>query len=101
MGARNLEDTKTHFAAVLERQMALAKHLYTGTNYVTNLRTSYERLVGLCVWRYECLDAVIYISDDGKFGFRALKFYNDGIDYRVGSYQESEARALQEAIHLL
>ncbi len=90
-----------NFQATTKLQLKLAEKLYTGQNYISNLKASYERLVGVVVWRYESLDAVIYVHDSGTFGFKAIKFYNDGIDYRVGSYQESEKLALNEAIHVL
>ncbi len=99
MGAKKLNEV---FRKHTERQLILSAHLNcTNDSYFERLKKAYERELGVSVWRYECLDAVIYIQNAGQHGFKAVKFYNDGIDFRIGSYQESESQALNEAIHLL
>jgi hypothetical protein len=60
-----------------------------------------EGWVGVLCTKHDCLDATVYVQDCGTHGFRAIKFYNDGLDIRVGSFQESQKLALQESINLL
>lgn len=97
MSAKKLNEI---FAELTRRQLALVTEIGPQA-YTDRLRASYERLVGVTVWRHEGFDCTIYIQDCGQFGFKAIKFYNCGIDYRIGSFQESEAQALHEAINTL
>lgn len=99
MGAKKLDQV---FKKQTERQLVLSAHLVTDNDsYIVRLKKAYERELGITVWRHDCYDAVVYIQSAGQHGFKAIKFYNDGIDYRVGSYQESEAQALHEAVNVL
>lgn len=96
MGAKKLVDV---FQAMTDTQLQLAGG--TEGTYTERLKASYRRLVGVTVWEHQAFDAIIYVQDCGQFGFKAIKFYNCGIDYRIGSFQESEAQALHEAINTL
>ncbi len=99
MGAHKLHEMRQ-----LRVQLEVARSLNIineQQSYFEQLQRSYEALVGVTVWRHECLDAVIYVQNAGQHGFKAIKFYNDGIDFRVGSFQESEAQALHEGVNTL
>ncbi len=45
-------------------------------------------------------DSIFFIRKEDQ-GFKPVKFYNNGIDYREGSYSEGLAEAYNEAVLLL
>lgn len=83
---------------IIETQLDLAKQLYSAENQAIKLKESYELLTNIICTKHTTYDSVFFISDDGALGFRAIKFYNDSSDYRVGSYHPSAAEAYSEAL---
>lgn len=85
-------------AAINQLQNQLAQELYTGAGYVRKLKEYYDRLLGINCTRHYTYDSTFYICDDGALGFRAIKFYNDSTDYRIGAYQPGAAEAYTDAL---
>lgn len=81
------------------KQLALAEQLYgPDTNY-TRLKDCYELFhkVNMCT-KHTTHDSTFFIIDAGFSGFKVIKFYDGGVDYRnIGSF-ESLAEAYSMAI---
>lgn len=58
------------------------------------LLTDYETLYrcGMCT-KHHMHDGIVFINDEGVVGFEAIKFHNDGMDYRMLGYYPSPAEA--------
>lgn len=87
---------------VLAKQLELAESLFGDSTKYARLLNRYETMykVNLCT-KHTTHDSVFYIIDEGKAGFKAIKFYNDTQDFRVGGFNASQAEAYNEAIHVL
>lgn len=62
------------------------------------LKRSYDRMVGKIATKHYTHDATFYIVSDKILGYRAVKFFNDSSDYRVGAYHPSPSEAYSDAL---
>lgn len=97
MTAKKFLDTDK-LQAIVERQIYLAKELHTGANLTAQLKANYERVLSDTCTKHSTHDSTFYIQDCGAFGFRAIKFYNNTTDYRVGGFHNSMSEAYSDAI---
>lgn len=68
---------------------------------IKDLVMEYDRqhALGLAT-KHHTHDSTIYIIQSSN-GFRAFKFYDDGVDYRISSYSPCPAMAYSEAVVIL
>lgn len=89
--------TKLH--EVVARQEVMAETLFgTGEAKYTNLMEHYEKLytAGL-VTKHHTYDSVFFIGFEG-LGFKATKFYFDGLHIRVSGWLQTPAECYTEAL---
>jgi hypothetical protein len=93
---------KDKFDQITSKQLELAASLYGEKTQYLRLFKAYNAwaAVNLCQ-KHSTHDSIFFIVDEGAFGFKTVKFYLDGEDYRVGGYNASLAEAYNEAIHVL
>ena len=98
MGIKKLQEK---FARTAQNQLDIAMRLCEGKLWTAKQRMRYDVLVGVLCTKHVTSNATIYVQDCGTMGFRAAKFYDCGLDFRIGSFQESQDRALNEALDIL
>lgn len=92
------------FKSIADKQLALAKQFSLKPARVERLKENFDRqvniLVGhkLSVTKHTTYDSVFYIAYTPNKGYRAVKFYHNFSDYRIGTYCESAAEAYTDAL---
>jgi len=61
-------------------------------------KNNYENMVNITCTKHSTWDSIFYIQYCGHVGYRAVKFFNDTLEVRVGSYHSTPSEAYSEAI---
>ncbi len=69
----------------------------TSTN-ITELKQWHEKLLGTLATKHTTFDSTFYIVNEGKQGYKIIKFYDDNLDYRITEKHMCPAEAYSYAI---
>ncbi len=73
---------------------------YTNAEFNKYLLNHYEMLAqsGILVTKHHTHDAIFFICNEGRWGFKVIKFYTDTFDMRIGTSSRTAGEAYSDAL---